>query len=47
MPILFADQQNQLEDWSMSAANAFESILRERLGFAMRLKKIADLTQIS
>jgi excisionase family DNA binding protein len=47
MPILLADQQNQLGNWSTSAANAFESILRERLGFAMRLKKIADLTQIS
>jgi hypothetical protein len=47
MPILLSEQQKQLENWSTSAANAFESILRERLGYAMRLKKIADLTQIS
>jgi excisionase family DNA binding protein len=47
MPILQTDQQIQLEMWSASAASAFESILRERMGFAQRLKKIADLTQIS
>jgi excisionase family DNA binding protein len=47
MPILQPDQQIQLETWSVSAATAFESILRERMGFARRLKKIADLTQIS
>jgi excisionase family DNA binding protein len=47
MPVLLSEQQKLLENWSTSAANAFESILRERLGFAMRLKKIADLTQIS
>jgi excisionase family DNA binding protein len=46
MPILQPEQQIQLESWSVSAASAFESILHERLGFARRLKKIADLTQI-
>ena len=45
--LLQPDQQIQLEIWSNSAANAFESILRERMGFALRLKKIADLTQIA
>lgn len=45
-PKLQQDQQFQLDMWANSAANAFESILRERLGFARRLKKIADLTQI-
>jgi excisionase family DNA binding protein len=47
MPVLQPDQQLQLELWANSAANAFESILRERMGFARRLKKIADLTQIA
>ncbi|MEI8132940.1 MAG: PocR ligand-binding domain-containing protein [Leptolinea sp.] len=47
IPILQTGQQIQLETWSIAAATAFESILREQLGFAHRLKKIADLTQIS
>jgi len=47
IPILHTDQQIQLETWSIEAANAFESILRERMGFTLRMKKISDLTQIS
>jgi excisionase family DNA binding protein len=47
MPVLQQEQQIQLEIWANSAAHAFESILRERMGFARRLKKIADLTQIA
>jgi excisionase family DNA binding protein len=47
IPTVQQDEQLQLELWANSAAHAFESILRERLGFARRLKKIADLTQIA
>jgi excisionase family DNA binding protein len=47
VPVLDSEQQIQLELWTASAATAFESILQERSEFAKRLKKIADLTQIS
>jgi len=47
VPVLDTEQQIQLELWTESAATAFESILQERSEFAKRLKKIADLTQIS
>ncbi|HEX7556202.1 MAG TPA: PocR ligand-binding domain-containing protein, partial [Leptolinea sp.] len=44
--ILPADLEDKLETWATVTAKAFQSILQERSGFALRLKKIADLTQI-
>lgn len=47
VPWLTYDQEEKLDTWTSATAQAFESILMERSAFARRLKKIADLTQIS
>ncbi|NLF51158.1 MAG: helix-turn-helix domain-containing protein [Leptolinea sp.] len=40
------EQEEKLDSWAAATVQAFESILKERSAFALRLKKIADLTQI-
>jgi excisionase family DNA binding protein len=47
LPVLPDGQEKKLEIWATATAQAFESILQERSTFARRLKKIADLTQLS
>jgi excisionase family DNA binding protein len=46
VPVIPADQRANVEAWPATAARAVESILHERTGFMLRLKKIANLTQI-
>jgi excisionase family DNA binding protein len=47
VPALPPEQETIFDTWAASAAEAFTSILQERSAFSHRLKKIADLTQIS
>lgn len=46
VPQLSYEQEEKLDSWAAATVQAFESILKERSAFALRLKKIADLTQI-
>ncbi len=46
IPVLPANLETKLETWATTTAQAFESILQERYTFTLRLKKIADLSQI-
>lgn len=45
--VMGRDLHAQLEAWPAAATRAVQSILHERTGFIHRLKRIADLTQIS
>lgn len=47
VPQLPYEQEEKLDSWAATTVQAFESILKERSAFALRLKKIAALTQIS
>jgi len=47
IPVIGQSQHAQVSAWVASAAGAVKSILLERTGFIQRLKKIANLTQIS
>jgi ligand-binding sensor protein len=46
VPVVASDQLQQCERWALLAANAIESILKERAGFILRLQQIANLTQL-
>lgn len=46
VPVLTAEAWKQAENWADQAAQAIDSILRERSGYKQRLQQIADLTQM-
>jgi excisionase family DNA binding protein len=46
VPVVTDEQWNLMKDWAGKAAQAVESILRERTSFMLRLQQIADLTQL-
>ncbi len=45
IPVLSAEQREQIEEQPAAAAQAIESILKERSAFMDRLQQIAELTQ--
>lgn len=47
VPLLPYEQEEKVDSWAAATVLAFESILKERSTFSQRLKRIADLTQIS
>jgi len=47
IPICSPFERELLEDWAHKAAQAVESILRERNSFMVRLEQIANLTQLA
>lgn len=46
LPIVDGSQALQLRQWAGTAAQAMESILKERAGFIQRLQQIAQLSQM-
>lgn len=46
VPVLTPEQRTLITHWAEKAAQAIDSILRERSGYKLRLQQIADLTQM-